>query len=429
MLIQFTVGNFRSIAGDVNFSMEAAPSSKRAKTMRVDLENQFEIPKTKLLKSAVLYGANASGKSNFVQAIRFMQNFVLRSSAMQIGDNIDVSAFRFIEGFQEKPSTFEIIFFASDNNTYRYGFSVSNTKVIEEWLYVKGTARENCLFERDEQKFDVKKKFIEGENLQDKTRDNALFLATVAQFNGEISKLIINWFRGIQILDGTADQAQSLLAAQAITDEQVRKKVSDFIKELDLSIQDVTVEKRAIPIPKDKDQVLEIFSAEMRKQIKDNTFHQASTQHNKFSPDGKLVGSETVSLSEFESEGTKKLFNFAPAFLEGLENQRIFVIDELDAKLHPLLTIALIKMFHANTGSGRCSQLIFTTHDTNLLTSELFRRDQIWFTEKDKLGATQMYSLHDFKLQNKRIRTDEMYEKNYLIGKYGAIPYLGNLRF
>ena len=110
MLIQFTVGNFRSIANEINFSMEAAPTSKRAKKMPVDLENQFEIPNTKLLKSAVLYGANASGKSNFVQALRFMRNFVLRSSAMQIGDNIDVSAFRFIEGFGERPSSFEIIF-------------------------------------------------------------------------------------------------------------------------------------------------------------------------------------------------------------------------------------------------------------------------------------------------------------------------------
>ena len=89
---------------------------------------------------------------------------------------------------------------------------------------------------------------------------------------------------------------------------------------------------------------------------------------------------------------------------------------------------ALIKMFHANSGLGHCSQLIFTTHDTNLLSSELFRRDQIWFTEKDNFGATKLYSLYDYKPQNKRIRTDEMYEKNYLIGKYGAIPYIGTLR-
>ncbi len=428
MLIQFTVGNFRSIANEINFSMEAAPTSKRAKKMSVDIENQFEIPNTKLLKSAILYGANASGKSNFVQALRFMRNFVLRSSAMQIGDNIDVSTFRFIEGFGERPSSFEIIFFASDKNTYRYGFSVTNKKVIEEWLYVKSASRENCLFERNELKFDIKKKFTEGENIADKTRENALFLATVAQFNGEISRLIINWFRGIQILDGTADQAQSLLAAQAITDEAVRKKVSDFIKELDLSIQDITVEIRLDSERRDRI-FFSGFPREMRGGVKDLPIYQAITQHNKFSSDGNLIGSEMVDLSEYESEGTKKLFNFAPAFLEGLENQRIFIIDELDAKLHPLLTTALIKMFHSNTGSGHCSQLIFTTHDTNLLTSELFRRDQIWFAEKDKLGATQMYSLYDFKPQGKNVRTDELYEKNYLIGKYGAIPYLGNLRF
>ncbi len=381
-----------------------------------------------------MYGANASGKSNFVQAIRFMRNFVLRSSAMQIGDNIDVSAFRFIEGFQEKPSSFEIIFFASDQKTYRYGFSVTNEKVIEEWLYVKSTSREICLFERREQKFDVKKKFIEGENIANKTRDNALFLPTVAQFNGEVSRLIIDWFRRIQIIDGTADQDQSNSAAQAITDEKLKRKVSDFIKNLDLSIQDVTVEKSSNVIDGDSEgsQILsfiQLTTKFFRESTKERTRLQVMTRHNKFSSDGNLIGSETVDLTEYESEGTKKLFNFAPAFLEGLENQRIFIIDELDAKLHPLLTIALIKMFHSNTGSGHCSQLVFTTHDTNLLTSELFRRDQIWFAEKDKFGATQMYSLYDFKPQGKNVRTDELYEKNYLIGKYGAIPYLGNLRF
>jgi uncharacterized protein len=177
------------------------------------------------------------------------------------------------------------------------------------------------------------------------------------------------------------------------------------------------------------DEFLKLFSPELIERAKDQDILQALTTHDKFSSDGKLIGSEMVRLSDYESEGTKKLFNFALSFLESLENQRIIIVDELDAKLHPLLTIALIKMFHGNIGSGHCSQLIFTTHDTNLLTSELFRRDQIWFTEKDKFGATQMYSLYDYKPQNKRIRTDEMYEKNYLIGKYGAIPYLGNLRF
>jgi uncharacterized protein len=111
MLIQFTVGNFRSIADDINFSMEAAPTSKRAKKMRVDIENQFEIPNTKLLKSAVLYGANASGKSNFVQAIRFMRQAVLGSLKMQSGEFFDFTPFHFIDGFQDKPTTFEIIFF------------------------------------------------------------------------------------------------------------------------------------------------------------------------------------------------------------------------------------------------------------------------------------------------------------------------------
>jgi uncharacterized protein len=428
MLIQFTVSNFRSIAEEIHFSMEAARTSKSAKKMRVDEENQFEIPSAKLLKSAVLYGANASGKSNFVQAIRFMRKAVLESLTMQAGENFEVSPFRFIDGFQGKPSTFEIVFFAPDKRTYRYGFAITKEVVAEEWLYVKDTNRESCLFEREGKKIDLRKKFAEGNNLESKTRENGLFLATVAQFNGKISKLIIDWFRRIQILDGVFDEAHSLYSASLLTNEKVREKVSALIQELDLSIQEVVIDKIPNPLLKNN-QLLKLFSSEALEFVRDQDFFQPLTRHNKFSSDGKLIGSEFVPLSEYESEGTKKLFNFAPMFLESLENQRIIIVDELDAKLHPLLTIALIKKFHANIGSGHCSQLIFTTHDTNLLTSELFRRDQIWFSEKDKFGATQLYSLYDYKLQNKKIRTDEMYEKNYLIGKYGAIPYLGNLRF
>jgi uncharacterized protein len=428
MLIQFTVSNFRSIAEEIHFSMEAARTSKSAKKMRVDEENQFEIPSAKLLKSAVLYGANASGKSNFVQAIRFMRKAVLESLTMQAGENFEVSPFRFIDGFQGKPSTFEIVFFAPDKRTYRYGFAITKEVVAEEWLYVKDTNRESCLFEREGKKIDLRKKFAEGNNLESKTRENGLFLATVAQFNGKISKLIIDWFRRIQILDGVFDEAHSLYSASLLTNEKIREKVSALIQELDLSIQEVVIDKIPNPLLKNN-QLLKLFSSEALEFVRDQDFFQPLTRHNKFSSDGKLIGSEFVPLSEYESEGTKKLFNFAPMFLESLENQRIIIVDELDAKLHPLLTIALIKKFHANIGSGHCSQLIFTTHDTNLLTSELFRRDQIWFSEKDKFGATQLYSLYDYKLQNKKIRTDEMYEKNYLIGKYGAIPYLGNLRF
>jgi uncharacterized protein len=428
MLIQFTVGNFRSIAGEINFSMEAAPTSKKAKTMRVDLENQFEIPNTKLLKSAVLYGANASGKSNFVQAVRFMRKVVLESLNLLPEVFFEFTPFRFIDGFQDKPTTFEIIFLASDLRTYRYGFAITKTSVFEEWLYVKGVGRESRLFERIGQKIVIEKVFSEGKLIGKAFSENGLFLARAAYFDGAISKLIISWFRSIIILDGIEHQYQSILAARAITVEAVRKKVSDFVKKLDLSIQDVMLEKKANPLLENKD-FLKMFSPEMREKIMNQDTHQVITQHNKFSSDGNLIGSELISLSEYESEGTQKLFNFAPAFLEGLESQKIFIIDELDAKLHPLLTMALIKMFHANTGSGHCSQLIFTTHDTNLLTSELFRRDQIWFAEKDKFGATQMYSLYDFKPQGKNVRTDELYEKNYLIGKYGAIPYLGNLRF
>ena len=427
MLIQFSVSNFRSIANTINFSMEAAPTSKRATEMGVDVANKFEMSKTELLKSAVLYGANASGKSNFVLAFDFMKRLILRSSSMQVGESLDVSPFRFIEEFAEKSSTFEMTFFASDQQIYRYGFSITSKIIVEEWLYVKGKTKESCLFERHGQKIDIKSKFSEGGNLENKTRDNGLFLATVAQFNGEISKRIIEWFRSVKILRGTTDQFENLNAISALEDKKVEAKVSAFIKELDLSIQEVFVEERkALNYP---EVMLKMLSSEGLELLKNYSGFQAFTKHSKFLMDGQEIGFETVPLAEYESEGTQKLFNFAPIFLEGLESQKIIIVDELDAKLHPLITLALIKMFHSNTGSEHCSQLIFTTHDTNLLTSELFRRDQIWFTEKDKFGATQLYSLYDYKPQNKKIRTDEAYEKNYLVGKYGAIPYLGNLRF
>jgi uncharacterized protein len=429
MIIQFSVSNFRSVGKLVTLSMEAAKDSKRAKLKPVDINNVFEIQKNKLLKSAVIYGANASGKSNLIKAIKYMRDLVLNSSKMQDGDEIESEAFRLSEEFDNQPSLFEIIFLDQNSQLYRYGFSILESKIAEEWLYKK-SSREICLFERKNQEIKIYPQFTEGKGLEIHTRANALFLSTVAQLNGEISKSIISWFREIYFLTGLQDIRSNPALSRTIKDVQSREKVIDFIKKLDVDIEDIFVSQALTQVDASNlpQEILDMFSQKGLENFNRNPQDTVFTVHKKYSIDGIETSKENFDAGTCESSGTKKLLHYAPVFIDAIENNKIIIIDELDAKLHPSITRALLQMFNLNFGSNHSAQIVFTTHDTNLLSSDLFRRDQIWFTEKNKIGATDLYSLYDYKVdKTTKIRTDEVYERNYLIGKYGAIPYIKNI--
>ncbi len=401
MLIEFTVGNYRSFAEPAMLSMVA--TSAKSKNKDLDASTTFQLRgQPRLLTSAAIYGANASGKSNFVSALRFMRQFVMRStgntSAVGAGD---VEPFRLRTDTLNHPSHFEAVFIL-DGKRYRYGFDVDWERVIAEWLYYVPTVRETKVFERREQEFVLSEPFREGENVQDKTRPNALFLSVVAEFNGPVSLRIVQWFRALGIQSGLNDTALRRVTERRLQQPADAQRIVDLVRTLDVGIQDIRVEYR------DKVQTdLPILA----------------TIHASYDAAGNVVGEEAFALDRHESEGTKKLFALAGYLVDVLQRGSVLVVDELDARLHPIVTREIVRLFNNASSNPNHAQIIFTTQDTNLLDKELLREDQIWFIEKDSKGASHLYSLAEFK----GVRNDLALERNYIQGRFGAIPYLGDL--
>lgn len=396
-------------------------------TTSLDESNIFPVDdELSLIKSAAIYGANASGKSNLIQAINFMRWFVLNSSSRtQITDEINVDGFRLSTETINKPSFFEMVF-VLNKKIYRYGFELDKKQVISEWLFYTPNIQENKYFERNKQKFNVLKRFSEGQLLDSKTRPNALFLSVVAQFNGKASEQILRWFEKIDILSGIKDNTSDVYTLGLMEDENYREDILQLINKLDLGINDIKTKKMTISLDKFPPEILEAFARRDGKVINElETLSSLDikTIHYKYDSHGTIDSIEEFYLDENESEGTKKLFAFVGPILHTLREGDILFIDELDARLHPLITKTLVELFNSSETNPNNAQLIFTIHNTNLLTKKLFRQDQIWFVEKDQYGATDLYSLVEYKLSN-----DIIFEGDYIKGRYGAIPFIGDLR-
>jgi len=428
MLIEFSVGNFRSFKEPVALSMVATKAVSI--DARVDAENVFSADKNlRLLKSAVIYGANNSGKSNLIDSLRFMRQWVLRSSRdSQVDEPIPVEPFALSEQTLNEPSFFEIVFI-SQGKQYRYGFRLTSRRVIEEWLYYVPSAREALLFQRHESDIRVMSAFREGKDLSDKTRPNALFLSVVAQFNGAISGQILHWFRDLGIISGLTDIDRSR-TEELLDSPEDHARLLHLLKILDLGFDEMRVEQQEAPSTAAmQERATHVYATDTGLLRPGKGGKLARPQATLMTVHIRNDGRETFfDLDKQESEGTKKLVALAGVLLTTLDQGGILIIDELDGRLHPLLTRRIIQLFHSNTANPHNAQLIFATHDTNLLTSRLFRRDQIWFTEKDAEQSTKLYSLVEFKLGGAKVRNDASFEKDYITGRYGAIPFIGDLR-
>ena len=421
MLIGFSVGNYKSFKETVTLSMVA--SSITEEEPELDTNNVFEINhKLKLLKTAAIYGANASGKSNLIAAINFMKWFVLNSSKeTQVSEAIDVEAFRLSTETEKEPSFFEIVFLLEDK-TFRYGFEVNAREVVSEWLFQADDSEEKMLFERDFD-IDISDDFPEGQGIREKTRSNALFLSVVAQFNGKISGKILLWFsKTLQLISGLQDRQYRKETLESFENDRHRHDIIEFIKKLDLGIADIQI-KNQPPFMTSNNKALYATSYGGSLYLNSESKPTVKTIHPKYDADGKQTAIELFDIEKHESEGTNKLFALAGILLDTLRIGKILLIDELDARLHPLITRELIYLFNSNVTNPHNAQLIFTTHDTNLLSSKTFRKDQVWFTEKDNKGATDLYSLVEYK-----VGKNASFERDYIIGKYGAIPFIGNFK-
>ncbi len=427
MLINFSVGNFRSFKKTVTFSMVAAKIT--AKNKELDVDNVFQAGNLALLKSASIYGANASGKSNFIKAFSFMKNFVLRSTRTTSKDSIDVDPFLLSTETENTPSFFEVILFL-DNVRYRYGFEVDQHHVCSEWLY-RTVKRPTELFWREGDQIVLKAGFKEGKGLEERTRPNALFLSVADQWNGDIAGQIVGWFNKVNVISGLEDTAYlGFTVDQIVEDAPVGHKVTEFIKRIDLGISDVAAEKRKVePNFLSVLQQAEDIPEEVKNAMSGGDWFTpvVKTTHKFYNEAKENIGWVQFDLNEQESEGTKKAFSLSGPILHTLQEGLVLFVDELDARMHPLMTRYIIELFNSNYTNPKNAQLIFVTHDTNLLDNKLFRRDQIWFTEKDRYGATDLYSLVEYKIPSP-VRYDASFESDYIAGKYGAIPYIGNVK-
>jgi uncharacterized protein len=403
MLIEFSVGNYRSFKEVVTFSMVAAPIV--VGDSPINRNNLFLATKEiELLKSAAIYGANASGKSNLVRAISFMKEFTINSVVgSRITSEINTEFYRLNTEFEGEPSYFEMVFIIGTAR-YRYGFEVDRQIVISEWLYQTLRTKEAQLFDREGSRIKVFSRFGEGQSLENKTRKNALFLSVAAQFNGKIAREIIFWLHELNIFNSLDDDDYDNLTIDTLIQGHQTQDLIGLVTSLDLGIQDIQMIKTPIP------------------EFPGGISYEVKTAHWKYDRDGNKVATEYFELDEDESAGTQKLFNISGLLINILQAGEILIVDELDARLHPLISCAIVKLFNSPITNPRNAQLIFTTHDTNLLSANMFRRDQIWFTEKDRYGATDIYSLVEYEIPD-----DAPFEQDYIAGKYGAIPFIGDL--
>lgn len=415
MLIEFRVKNFYSIQDEQVFSL-VANSQKQHRNNTFN----FESEKLTLLKSAAIYGANAAGKSNFIKAFAAMNEIVVKSAIVQRGEKLPILPFLLGDG-KDKPTEFEVSFIAQ-NIRYRYGFSATEDRVFDEWLVAYPNGMEQEWFSRYYNKKTTKDDYEFGENFigekelwKKSTRENALFLSTAIQLNSEQLKSIFDWFLMLNVSRGFGDFDNSLDITINIFKKQP-KEIIRYLKAVDLDIENLQIDERDVNM----EELPLNFPSEMKemmkkskniKEIRIKTTH--LDQHDKL-----------VDLNmNLESDGTQKFFNFLGPILDTLYKGKILIIDELHNHLHPTMTRFIIELFHNEKINTKNAQLIFTTHETSVLSKDIFREDQIYFCEKQN-KATTIYSMSDFE----GLRENIDYEKSYLLGRFGALPRLKSIK-
>lgn len=421
MLFELRITNFRSFNQEQTFSLVAGKDPSHPENI-FSPQEKYDL---NLLKTTAIYGANASGKSNLLQAAAFIRAFVLTSAEGQEGDEIPVEPFRLDSSSITKPSEFEVTFLHEEVR-YQYGFIVSRYDVHEEWLVAYPEKRAQRWFERYAGEETYFGPGLKGNRrqLESLTRSNALFLSVGAKFNHPQLTNVFRWFRIHWRELGHPQKhepfSKTFTAQRCKNDRQIGQKVANFLHQADLGIEGLKVESHALTDRELPDAMTEEIKRSVMEQIGDARVFDVYTTH-------RLVNTkEKVEfLLSDESDGTQRMFAMAGPILDVLKNGYTLFVDELDTSLHPMLARKLLEIFHDPKLNTKGAQLVFTTHDTSLLDQSLMRRDQIWFTEKDDKAATNLYSLLEFKPR----KGVEALQKGYFVGRYGALPAFGEFEF
>ncbi len=423
MLIDFTIKNFRSIRDPVTLSALATDIPEHP-------DNVFQSEREKkinLLKTAVIYGANAAGKSNIIKAFDIFIDFVVKSTDLKLGDNIFYyDPFRLNKKSSGEPTMFEIEFLGNDSVRYRYGIHFDRNEILKESLVFFPKGYKAVLFYREKGQrikfggnFQGPAKTIEKQLLE-----NHLFLSKAANSNNKLLKNIYFYFKNtlrflIHSDEITGNYLGSFTTELCMQDVSNLKIVSEFLKIADTGIDFMDFKKRTIH----DNQIWfnENVSVALKKQIITAINHKPQMFHEVFE-NGKEAGAIGFDLED-ESDGTQKLYDLAGKILYVLKNGMVLIADELHNSLHPMMTQALIDLFHSPITNPKNAQLIFATHDTTLLNPDSLRRDQIWLCEKDQYGATSLYSISEFDYSE--VSSQTPFDKWYLSGRFGALPMIG----
>jgi AAA15 family ATPase/GTPase len=413
MIVDFGVQNYRSIKDLQTLAMNA--SNVVSKNKDLDESNLITFSsKLSLLKTKAIYGANASGKSTMIRALSSFVNIIVNSVKDENILETWIDRFRLSDETILEPTYFQLSFIYN-GTYYRYGFEATNKEIVTEWFFGTPGKKEVPFFTREGNDIHVNEnQFQEGAKVidlykqsdNDIARKNSLFLTAVRSFNQGLAREIVEYLSKYIIISGLSDYRMHLIAEQSLGNEPVRKKIVELLKLADVGIDDISREEY--------DQEKSVGTPEKK--------YITVTRHKQFDKEGNPAKPVNFYMLTGESEGTQKMFEISPAILESLEGGRVLVMDEFDARFHPLLSRKIVELY--NSTSNKNAQFIFATHDTNLLTSRLLRRDQICFVEKNQQGASHFYSLVDFK----GVRNDASFEKDYVAGKYGAIPFLGDFK-
>jgi len=410
MIKNFTVGNFQSFRDKNTLCLERQANDDSLK------ESFFTNQKTEFLRSVAIYGANASGKSNLWKALLFFRQFITNSlQSSLVNEKIQVMPFLLNTKTENEPSFFEVEIYAGKKR-FQYGFEVSSKKVHKEWLFEFPNKKK--LFERTNDEIDHNPiHFKEATaDLKKMTRPNVLFLTVLASYNAEISREVVKEIQKIEVMSGNLHGSTLDYSVQKYREYQ--KEILDFMKEADFGITDLTIDEKEVS----PEELIKNLPLQFRQLVpvgQEKMFQRTiKTSHSKFKPDGTKVGDVSFDFSQ-ESTGTQHFFALSAPFINTLKEGKVLIVDELDASLHPFLCRFILKLFNSNDRNKNNAQLIFTTHDVSLLENEILRRDQVWFTEKDKFGVSELYSLAEL-----GERKEASFGKRYLEGRYGALPYI-----
>lgn len=407
MIIEYSVANFLSFKDKVTFSMLANASSG------LD-DNYITYDERKILKTAAIYGANSSGKTNLFKILALVAAMLRASNNLNINAKLPIDPFKFDEETINKPSEFEIKFIAN-NVRYVYGFLADKDNIYEEYLYYYPNGRETKIFDRTEinsYSFSQKDEKTLNE-IAKKNAPNKFFIATATNWNYEKTIIPYKYLSSdIYVFNNLGMLRDVAMEEYLKNDPKLKEFALDFLKKADFNILDYKVTESDVP-----DDVLsaipDFIKANMNIKDKRPKVYSSFFTHR---------GSNVELTFEEESIGTQIVFCFIPFIMNALINKKVVVVDELDKSLHPYLVEMIVQMFNDSEINKSGAQLIFNTHDTNLLKLNILRRDQIWFTEKDsKNGICDLYPLSDFS-----VRKTENVEKGYMLGRYGAVPFIKN---